>query len=745
MQDYIHAENIVLILDMLKTSLNAITRNFQLLSTTKRCPKELSREVGIVLWSMSKFSCAELSELGALFMGRYNLSKSSFASLPGRGTQPDEGKRIADITINPDLQRLFGPIFTPLTRPSFESVFSTLQGYFIQMGLAMPEALAEQITAENSPEYARRKSLERSESVAVAAAAASSAMPEVAIATSQCDSSSSANSSPPLVSPRFSGSPVNDNTSGITSPIASEQNATKTAGKKVAGVGRSKSTMTRRSPSPTRGGLKGTHNKQRSPSFFNLFRRPSMSGTDPYGPPPQAAAAAAAAPPPSSPPPSLAVSTDTEFDGMSMMIAASGAPTKTRVVSEQFPLEISESAYPLDFGLTSHKAPVDKDLCASFTIANRTAEKYEVWVEHPFEETLKYKFELKFLLDDSSCGCSSCECSGCSSSEGNGNGNSGSGNGSGSSDPSVAAAAADKKRPLGFVIEPSAVVCVHVRARFFCTANVCTEYLVRALHRHKKVHKYARFPVELGSQLSIKLDKDEVVKSVVIGEGSYGRVYRGKYRGQDVAIKELLDLENPDTATDFFREVDIMKDLRHNAIVSLVGAVFTEGSYAILTEFCRFGSLDSAIQKYPDKFGTRLRVKCLYDCACGMNYLHQSNIVHRDLKPENILVVSLDPDFGVACKISDFGTTRDLSPNSAAMSKTKGVGTPVYMAPEILDGCSKYTSAVDVYSFALTMYNVFEEKIPYSDISYSSPWEFAKMVVNGSVKKICVRWAHLLA
>jgi len=240
-------------------------------------------------------------------------------------------------------------------------------------------------------------------------------------------------------------------------------------------------------------------------------------------------------------------------------------------------------------------------------------------------------------------------------------------------------------------------------------------------------HGYATVYIEVESQLSTRLDADEIEMGAVLGVGGYGTVYRGSWRGVDVAVKVYNQTILADFATrgDFEREVEMCFKLRMPYIVTFYGKTVSPDRTYIVMEYVPYGSLAKLMEKR--RFTVRYKARMALDIARGMNYLHKNRIIHRDLKPDNVLVASIDPDSCVCGKLSDFNTSRFVG-DDASMDKTRGVGTPIYMAPEIFDG-KHYNGAADVYSYALTIWSIWAQKEPYSDLD--SSLQIYQLIING--------------
>ena len=84
------------------------------------------------------------------------------------------------------------------------------------------------------------------------------------------------------------------------------------------------------------------------------------------------------------------------------------------------------------------------------------------------------------------------------------------------------------------------------------------------------------------------------------------------------------------------------------------------------------------------------------------------------------------------CKITDFGTSRAMD-NLFAMTMTKGQGTPLYMAPEVLSGTEHYSAAVDVYSYGILVWSVANDRaMPYLEYNFKNALMMQNAIVDGT-------------
>ncbi|ELP89370.1 serine/threonine protein kinase HT1, putative [Entamoeba invadens IP1] len=266
-----------------------------------------------------------------------------------------------------------------------------------------------------------------------------------------------------------------------------------------------------------------------------------------------------------------------------------------------------------------------------------------------------------------------------------------------------------------------------------CTCVTKENVLVTSMNLATGNFETAKIGIKIETEQTTKLNYREIIENNKLGEGSFGIVYKGQYRGNVVAIKRMKQLENNESGLDEFeKEVAMLDKFRCDYIIHFYGAVFIPSKVCMVTEFAAFGSLQDLMKhKKSEEIKMQLRIKFLLDASRGIQYLHENGILHRDIKPDNFLVLSLDLNEIVNAKLTDFGSSRNLNMLQTNMTFTKGVGTPTYMAPEILEQ-DKYTKSADVYSFAITMFETMSWKEAYSHNEFKFPWKIAEFVINGN-------------
>eukprot|EP01107_Rhizomastix_libera_P010872 TRINITY_DN281_c4_g1_i1.p1 TRINITY_DN281_c4_g1~~TRINITY_DN281_c4_g1_i1.p1 ORF type:complete len:1240 (+),score=268.39 TRINITY_DN281_c4_g1_i1:23-3721(+) len=280
--------------------------------------------------------------------------------------------------------------------------------------------------------------------------------------------------------------------------------------------------------------------------------------------------------------------------------------------------------------------------------------------------------------------------------------------------------------PSQFTLGPDKFEDIRILLEMTCTSKLQT-YIAIVCSENQQVFKV---PLVAESEASCYLSLKEIDLGKMLGKGAFGQVYMGKYRGETVAVKQMqsemcFDGMNIERDSSVDNEIQIMSRIRSPYIVNFFGAVYTKQYTFIVMEFCQYGTLTSLYGK--KNLNPELKVKMCLDCARGMAFLHQNKIIHRDLKPDNLLLVSLSSSATIRAKISDFGTGRMVS-DEYKQKMTKGVGTPIYMAPELLRN-EMYSMPSDVYAFALVMWSVWHETEPYKGIENN--FEIYQMVLDG--------------
>jgi len=253
--------------------------------------------------------------------------------------------------------------------------------------------------------------------------------------------------------------------------------------------------------------------------------------------------------------------------------------------------------------------------------------------------------------------------------------------------------------------------------------------------------------IKITSKLLIKEQDAERFKSSYkimnkVGQGTFGSVFRVIHKNTDeiramkMIKRSIIELQ--DDEQKFLKEIQILIQLDHINIVKLYEYFIDKTNYYVILEFVCGGDLYDTMsnwQNYSEaKAGYIMRQ--LLSCV---NYLHSHNIVHRDLKPENLMVErqsskkkTNEADNEINIKLIDFGTCNFFDGKTPL---TSIVGTPFYMAPEVLQNC--YTEKCDIWSCGVILYTLL---VGYEPFEAETTEEIFKKVTKGKFNMKGPEW-----
>lgn len=210
----------------------------------------------------------------------------------------------------------------------------------------------------------------------------------------------------------------------------------------------------------------------------------------------------------------------------------------------------------------------------------------------------------------------------------------------------------------------------------------------------------------------------------LLGAGGRGQVFKGRHRTMErlVALKVLRkDLLADDEAVQrFFREVEVISQLSHPAIVHAYDADAVGSTYYLAMEFVEGTDLERLV-KDSGRLAAAQACDFIRQAALGLQYAHERGLVHRDIKPSNLLLAKPQAAQAAIVKILDMGLARLEKP--VAGSRTQQItvlagntalqGTPDYLAPEqALDFHAADTRA-DIYSLGCTFFFLLTGQPPF--------------------------------
>lgn len=201
----------------------------------------------------------------------------------------------------------------------------------------------------------------------------------------------------------------------------------------------------------------------------------------------------------------------------------------------------------------------------------------------------------------------------------------------------------------------------------------------------------------------------------ILGRGSAGTVWLGEGPEGPVAIKLLRE----DLASDqelvgrFVQERTALLGLEHPNVVSVRDLVVDGNDLALVMDLVRGTDLRTRLDR-DRRLAPEAAVAIVADIADGLAAAHAAGVVHRDVKPENVLLDMqgpLGPGGSHPALLTDFGVAK-LIDSPRRTRATKIIGTPDYLAPEIVEGLPP-RAAVDIYALATVLYELLAGFTPF--------------------------------
>ncbi|UJR10836.1 hypothetical protein I4U23_015023 [Adineta vaga] len=201
-----------------------------------------------------------------------------------------------------------------------------------------------------------------------------------------------------------------------------------------------------------------------------------------------------------------------------------------------------------------------------------------------------------------------------------------------------------------------------------------------------------------------------------LGKGSFGIVYRVQNKSNHMfyAVKAISKkLGQKSKSISFDNEVKLLTEVNHPNLIHLHEVLESSQNLYLIIELCEGGELGGYVKTHgplPEQTVKHIMSKLIN----ALHYLHKIDVVHRDLKLENILLKKTPSGktdiFDI--RVTDFGLSSKKSITSTDSLFNDYCGTPLYMAPEILEN-KNYSALCDVWAMGVIMFYLICGRHPY--------------------------------
>ncbi|HEX3642345.1 MAG TPA: serine/threonine-protein kinase, partial [Ktedonobacteraceae bacterium] len=192
----------------------------------------------------------------------------------------------------------------------------------------------------------------------------------------------------------------------------------------------------------------------------------------------------------------------------------------------------------------------------------------------------------------------------------------------------------------------------------------------------------------------------------LLGRGGMAEVYlaHDHHLFRDVAIK-VVHTSRLDHFARFQREAEIMGPLAHDHILPVFEYGEQDGWHYLVMPYASHGTLADLLKQKgalsPQEAGTLLE-----QIASALHFAHEQGVLHRDIKPSNILL--REPSYAY---LADFGIAKSQDQKSSLTQVGTVIGTPEYMAPELLE--EPASSSSDIYALGIVLYQMLTGRVPF--------------------------------